>query len=193
MKRKWLVILVALLLVGAIIGARLTRAFARNLVQEQVQTAEHLEELRVRTLNADAEKKEYTALAEMAENLVKTIRLEPDSTNLLRWFNDTTRGLNLQLRKSARERTDHDLNNSVVLDEAVFETITYVLHVEGTYSALVQCVERLERSPHVMLIEGFSLETNSEDDGTGQLKASVVCLFPKRETTIAGLETSSEE
>lgn len=188
MKRKWITILAVLLLAGTIAGEWLTKRYARSLKTQKQHTSERLEELRIRTLNADKEKDEYRQLADMAKALGNAIHLEPDSTNILRWFAGTAAELNLKIKKSARHRGDHDKNPSVGIENAVFETIRYSFHVTGPYGALVKCVERIERSPHVMVIEGLSLETNNDDDGFGRLEVTVDCLFPKQQSSLAQAE-----
>lgn len=188
MKRKWIKILAVLLLAGTITGERLTKGHARSLKKQKQSASERLEELRLRTLNAEQEKNKYRQLADMAQTLGKTVCLEPDSTNILRWFAGIAAELNLGVQKSWRHRSDHDQSKPVIIEDAIFETIRYSFHVTGPYGALVKCVARIERSPHVMVIEGLSLETNSEDDGLGQLEVTVTCLFPRQPSSLAQAE-----
>jgi len=190
MNRKWLLLLAALLLGGVIAGEWMADTYARQMEKERRALSDRLEDLRVRTLNAEKEEATYVELSKMADELRSTIRWEPDSTNILRWFADMAARLNLRLMNSKRLGLTRGKDAMVL---GVFHKTRYSLQMEGAYDALVKCLEQLERSPHVMLIESITMAANREDDGTGQMKVTLTCLHPQTAAALPETEKDSAE
>lgn len=190
MKREWTLLLSVLLLFAATGSERVSSVYARRFEASHRAMRRELEDVRVRTGNAEMEKTTYLSMSAKAGRLQDTIQWQADSTNVLRWFADTAGELNARLVNSKLVSISGQEQSKIVLDE--FRRTCYTLHLQGTFGALVHYVEHVERSPLVMAVEKFNLSANRNNDGTGELKLTVSCLCPVQATAPAAEGKANE-
>jgi len=189
MKRKWTVLVAVLLMGLGIFAERYSAISARRLAARKDDLRRELDDLKERTVNATNERAQYERVSDLAAKLRDTVAWEHDSTNVLRWFADLAAQLNVQL-VSSRLLTPAKQTDATVLE--IFDRVSYALQLEGNYGPLVRYVERVEHSPHVMLIDTLSLTADRSDDGTGDLRLTVTCLCPKPEALASATENPDE-
>jgi len=185
MKRKWTLLLAVLLLAAGVGAERYSAMSARKLAERKNDLRRELEGLKDRTAKAEGERARYQRVSDLAKRLQGTVAWEPDSTNALRWFADLAAELNARL-VSSRLLVPSKPEEATALE--TFDRVSYALELEGNYGALVRYVDRVERSPHVMLIESLSLTADRSDDGTGQMRLQVTCLYPKPQQAVSVAE-----
>jgi len=175
MKRRWTFVAAILLLLSGVAAERVSDYYAKRLRARRKTMTQELDTLRERTLRADAERKESLAIVRLANDLRTRIRWEDDSTDILRSIAQQAADLNVRLSVCKLEPTARVEDVNIVEG---FIRSEYTLHAEGLYGAVVQFVERVERSPHVILIETLTLQANKDDDGTGELRMKFSTLCP---------------
>ncbi len=177
MRRKWTVLIVALFLAVAVAAERVSAYYVSKLVVRRRALENGLEEATVRTLRAKQEKVRYDEVERLAKQVESAVRWEPDSTNLLRWFADMAAAEGVRLLNSKLRPYNRTGKDSLV-GEGKLRRIGFDVVLEGGFRPLVQFVERVERTPHVMLIERLSLSAVRSSPGMGELKITVSCLSP---------------
>jgi len=174
MKRSLaLAIAVVVLLVSAGV-AWWARLYANSEVLKQEDLAAELDAATVRQETADRTHARIEKLDAALSRVEKRVVWESDPTNILRWFADTadatgTRLLNSQVMTLKK-------GEDLVGDKRLRRT-QYTVRVRGDYSGLVRYLDRVERSPYVMIVEDFSLAARRKggDEGELELTASSLC------------------
>ncbi len=69
-----------------------------------------------------------------------------------------------------------------------FEPLTFELRLEGGYWPLVRYVERIETAPSPMWIQTATLNADRSQEGRGELRLTVVNLYPTQAGSDAGEE-----
>ena len=117
----------------------------------------------------------YEAVNKLDKKIDGHVRWESDSTNLLRWCAnpEETKGVRLLRSHIMRGRG----GETFVVGGNVLR-IRLELLLEGPYPALVKYVDRVERSPHPMLIEQLAATAKRGPTGEGELRLVISCVYP---------------
>jgi len=175
MKRHWTLLLavIILLLSGAAAWWSRQRVSVVAVEREKLEVA--LSESESRMDNATRERKEYELLDELATTIRKEIHWEPDCTYILRWLGDTASASGVRLSNSRVVTLGRDKN---AVASGTLRRTQLSLRMEGTYARLVDYVERVERSPHLLLIEKLSMAANRGGGDEGEMRLTVSSLYP---------------
>jgi len=176
--------LIAVGFLGASLAAeRLSALCATRLTARRASLKKEVAAASARTVNASSEMDEYAAIEALAVRLENGVRWETDSTNVLRWFADTASGLGVRLVNSRMLPPDPAL---LTVAGGRFERMAFQVRLHGRFGPLVQYVERVERSPYVMVVEKLSLTADRDRPGAGEIRMTVSCLSPCEEAGKVG-------
>jgi len=169
-----LVIAVGVLLASAGV-AWWTRLCATDLAGQREDLKTELAAARERENTAAGTRARIEGLDEALCKIEDRLDWEPDPTNILRWFADTAErsGVRLIHSQVMSLRKGEDL-----IGDKKLRRTQYAVRVQGTYAGLVGYLDRVERSPHVMIVEEFSLAARRNADDDGELRLTVSALCP---------------
>ena len=159
MKRKWTILLAIPLLIVAIVAERGSKWYGRKLAADASAMQARVEDMQVRTHNADMERERYNAISAKADRLEATLDWKTDTTDVLRWFADVAADKNVRLLNSKLQPI-HRIEEEMVLD--TFHRTRYSLQISGPYGALTRYLEAIERSPLVIIVEDVKLTANRD-------------------------------
>jgi len=175
MRRKWTILLVVLFAAVAVAAERVSAYYVSRLAARRRALETELEEASLRTLRAQKEKQRYDEVERLADKVAAALRWEPDSTNLLRWFADLAAAERVRLVNTKLRPLEP--KQALVADDALRRTV-FEVTVEGRFASLVRFLQRIEHSPHVMIVERLTLAAQQDSPGTAELKLTVSCLSP---------------
>jgi len=168
-----LIAALAVILSGA--AAWWSHRYARSLTDERRALEAERKTANKRLENASQEKKEYESLEGMVAAVAEAVKWEPDSTYVLRWFADTAaeRGVRLVNSQMLALRRGSDNAGS-----AAYKRTQFSLRLQGSYGRLVEYVDRVERSPHAMVIEKMAMSATRNAGNMGEIMLTISCLYP---------------
>ncbi len=129
----------------------------------------------LRLIGANQTEKRIEAANRCADDVAETLAWAPDSTVVLQWFADTAglEGVVLDYTQVLPLRVDRD-----TMAEGRMVRTHYSLRIEGPFVNLVRYIERVEESPHVLVVEKFSMSAKRNYDDLGDLRLTVSALSP---------------
>lgn len=202
MKRNWKILLAVGLILAAVAAERVTAYYAEDLAGKRKAAGRKLDEVVIRTSAVARERAQYEQALTVAEKLNSRVQWEPDSSNILRWFAETavevgTRATSTKMIALAKTNATSAVRRpegSASVAGGAFTRMRYDVLVEGGYGSLARYVERVEHSPHAMLIEDLSLYTSRKERGRAELKMTVscLCLVPKEPAAVAKVGETRE-
>lgn len=182
MRRNWKILLGIFLILAAVTAERLSARYVGTLARKRKAVDMELEAARTRTSGVTEEQSRYRSALAVAAKLQECVKWEPDSTNILRWFAETAGDVGVRITNSRMLPTE---KRKETVARGTFTRTRYAVLVEGGYGSLVRYVERVEHSPHAMVVDSFALQADREARSRGQLKMTVSCLCPVPKATPA--------
>ena len=162
-----------LALVAAAGAERLTNMRLNKITAVKNELQEKVDVLELRAAQEQKEKAECGAKLDDAVRINSAVRWETDPTNLLRSMSEAAVKCEVQL--TSAELITSDRNSGPVLD-GKFGRMRYEAVVKGRYKGLVQFINAVEHSPHVMLIDKSSLTASRQEQGIAEAHLTITSL-----------------
>jgi len=132
MKRNWTLLAAILVLLFSAVGNRLSARYKQGIANTHEQVKKDWDVMNALIENAAQEENSYKTIGVQAANIDDRITWESDSTNLLRWFDDLAREMDLHLANSevVPIRSSRNLAGS-----AAFRPMRFELGVRNYFGA----------------------------------------------------------
>ena len=186
MKHNWSLVVVVLFMLAAGAGERLSTLYIHSLEAYDKRVAKQTEEMRARTDGAAAEAKKYQDVEHLAALVQDQIRWEPDSTRVMRSFDDIATRLGVKLVETRAVAAGSE---NMLVAGGAYQRMRIEARLVGSFWSLLQYVDSVERSAHPMVIESLSLAADRDKLGTGELRMTVSALYPVPPSTGSGAMT----
>ena len=175
MKRNWTLFAAILVLLFSVIVNRVSARYKQGIADTHEQVKKDWDVMNSLIKNATQEEYTYETIGDQAATIDDRITWESDSTNLLRWFDDLAKELDLHLANSQVVPTRNSRN---LAGSAVFRPMRFELGLQGNYRALATYVARMESAPYALLMEKLSMNAVRNYFGAGDMHITVLCLMP---------------
>ena len=175
MKRNWTLFAAIIVLLFSVVANRASARYRQGMDDTHKQVKNDWDVMNSLIENATQEDKTYKTIRAQAAKIDDRITWESDSTNLLRWFDDLAKELNLHLAKSQVLPTRRRRKPAA---SVAFRPMRFELGLQGDYRALATYVARVESAPYALPIEKLSMNAVRNYFGAGDMHITVLCLMP---------------
>ena len=175
MKRQWMTFVAVAALILSMSGAWWSSRRAHALEKKRDELKEEAKASAKRVDNQAREETDCRRISALAGEVVDCVEWESQMTNLLHWLGNAAimervRVSNIGVAKESGAR------GGPLKD---LERQRFEVRVEGSYAPLVRYIERVERSPHAMVIEEFSMYASRNLGDHGEARLVISCLRPR--------------
>ena len=175
MKRQWMTFVAVAALILSMSGAWWSSRRAHALEERRDELKEEAKASAKRVANQAQEEADCRLVSKLADEVLGSAKWESQMTNLLRWLSHAavTEGVRVTNSGVARESGSRGVSLKG-LNRQRFE-----VRVKGSYARLVRYIEKVERSPHAMVIEEFSMYASRNLGDHGEARLVISCLRPR--------------
>jgi len=175
MRYHWSVVVAFLFMIAAGVGEWLSVRYVHRLEEEDKRLAQRADEMVARANGAGVEGRKYQEIDHLALLIQDQIRWEPDSTRVIRSFDDVASTTGVKLLEARTLDTGRD---SGLVAGGAYQRMRIEMRLLGTFWGLLQYVDAVERSAQPMVIESLTLTADRDKAGTGDLRMTVSALSP---------------
>ena len=179
MRHNWSLLVVIFFMLGAGAADYLSSLYVQRLKAKDKDLAQRAAEMKVRTDGAAAETRKYQEIEHLAALVQDQIRWEPDSTRVMRSFDEIAARLGVKL---AETRTVPVSGQDMTVAGGVYQRMRIEARLTGSFWGLLQYVDNIERNARPLVIETLSMTADRDKTGTGELRMTVSALYPAPST-----------
>jgi len=178
MKRHGTVIIAFIILLLSVATLCWTHRRAKTVAKGYRNLSKEVQVAQARAATVVATRAGFAEASKSLDQIDAHVTWESDPTFILRWFANTADAVGVYIEQAQIVTLSSGLeqvgNGDVVRTQ-------YEIRARGTFQSLVHYLDRIEKSPHVMVVEKLTMSaTRSRDaeDGEGELHLTVSNLYP---------------
>ncbi len=174
MKQYWLLVVTAIFLLLMIGLERRGAEQQHAMAAERADVTRQREEMELRSLNVTRETREYEMINDAASSIRKQVEWEADSGRLLQIISDMAAESGIRL-SSSRFLAD---SSTGAIAGGAYQRLKFDINAVGAFAGVVDFIGRIERARQPMIVDSFTMNSDRDGSGRGQVRMQVSCIAP---------------